>query len=64
MPVGLFDPVMLALAFGLDLALRELPNRLHPTAWIGHTVSWAEKLSPSGPRASWVAGLIMVTLIV
>ena len=63
MPVTLYDPVMLALAFGLDLALRELPNPVHPTAWIGRTVSWAEKMSPSGPRASLVAGLIMAVLI-
>ena len=54
---------MLALAFGLDLALRELPNRLHPTAWMGRTVSWAEKLSPSGPRLSLAAGVMMVVLI-
>ena len=54
---------MLALAFGLDLALRELPNRLHPTAWIGHTVSWAEKLSPTGPKRGLVAGLMMVAFI-
>ena len=54
---------MLALAFGLDLALRELPNRLHPTAWIGHTVSWAEKLLPTGPKWGLVAGLIMVAFI-
>ena len=63
MPQGLYDPVMLVLALGLDLALRELPNRLHPTAWMGRTVSWAEKLSPSGPKASLAAGVIMVILI-
>ena len=63
MPDALHDPVMLVLAFGLDLALRELPNRFHPTAWMGHTVSWSEKLSPSGPKSSLVAGVIMVALI-
>ena len=63
MPETLYDPVMLALAFGLDLALRELPNRLHPTAWMGHTVSWAEKLSPTGPRAGIAAGVIIVVFI-
>ena len=54
---------MLALAFGLDLALRELPNRLHPTAWMGHTVSWVEKPAPSGPKSSLVAGVMIVALI-
>ncbi len=63
MPEGLRDPVMLVLALGLDLALRELPNRFHPTAWMGRTVAWAEKLSPSGPRASLAAGVMMVVLI-
>jgi len=62
-PEVFYDPVMLVIAFGLDLALRELPNRFHPTAWMGHTVSWAEKLSPSGPRASLAAGVIIVALV-
>ena len=63
LPVEFHDPVMLALAFGLDLALRELPNRFHPTAWMGRTVSWAEKLSPNGPKSSFVAGVMIVTVI-
>ena len=63
MPVGLYDPVMLALAFGLDLALRELPNRLHPTAWMGRTVAWTEKLAPSGPKSSLAVGVMIVILI-
>ncbi len=62
-PEALYDPVMLVLALVLDLAFRELPNRLHPTAWIGQTVSWAEKLSPSGPRASLAAGVIIVVIV-
>jgi len=64
MPVNLYDPLMLVLALGLDLAWRELPNRFHPTAWMGSTVSWAEKLSPAGPKASLVAGIIMVVVLV
>ena len=63
MPEVFYDPVMLALAFGLDLLLRELPNRLHPTAWIGHTVSWAEKISPSSSKAGLAAGIAMVAII-
>ena len=63
MPVGLHDPVMLVLALGLDLAFRELPNRFHPTAWMGRTVSWAEKFSPAGPKAGLAAGLIIVVAV-
>ncbi len=63
MPNTFYDPVMLVLAFGLDLALRELPTRIHPTAWMGHTVSWAERLAPSSPKASLVAGLLMAAVI-
>ena len=63
MPVNLYDPLMLILALGLDLAWRELPNRFHPTAWMGSTVSWAETLSPAGPKGSMLAGIIMVVVI-
>ena len=45
LPVPL-DVLVLLLALLLDLALGEPPNRLHPTVWIGNTVSLAERIAP------------------
>ena len=41
------DAGALVLALVLDLALRELPNRLHPVVWMGQTVSWLERVGPA-----------------
>ena len=54
---------MLALAVVLDLALGEPPTWLHPTVWIGRTVSIADRLAPKSPRAGLVAGVVVVILI-
>ena len=54
---------MLALAVVLDLALGEPPTWLHPTVWIGRTVSIADRLAPKSPRAGLVAGVVVVLLI-
>ena len=43
------DVIVLALALVLDLVCGELPNRFHPTVWMGKTISWAEKLAPKAP---------------
>ena len=45
------DALVLLLALLLDLALGEPPNRLHPTVWIGNTVSLAERIAP-GPQTA------------
>ena len=45
------DIIVLVLAVLLDLAVGELPNRFHPTAWMGKTVSLAERLAPKNDRA-------------
>ena len=55
LPVPL-DALALALALLLDLALGEPPNRLHPTVWMGKTVSVAERMAP-GPQAATAAQL-------
>ena len=57
------DMVLLLLAVLLDLAVGELPNRLHPTVWIGKTVSWSETLAPRGQRSQLVYGVGMALLI-
>ena len=40
------DLAVLAFAVLLDLVGREPPSRLHPTVWIGGTVSIAERMLP------------------
>ena len=53
------DLAVLALAVVLDLALGELPAKLHPTVWMGRCVDFLQKLAPrDGPRAL-VAGIVM-----
>ncbi len=54
---------MLPLAVALDLALGEPPTWLHPTVWIGRTVSIADRLAPKSPRAGLIAGVVVVVLI-
>jgi len=54
---------VLAVAVLLDLLLGEFPNRLHPTVWIGQTVSWAEKLAPQGNGGALLAGALLALII-
>ncbi len=65
LPVPL-DVLALLLALLLDLALGEPPNRLHPTVWMGKTVSLAERIAPgqrSLPAAQLTYGTAMALLI-
>lgn len=41
------DAGALLIALALDLALRELPSRLHPVVWMGKLVSLLERAGPS-----------------
>ena len=55
------DAGALLLALALDLALRELPNAVHPVVWMGKLVSLLERIGPSaGSRTAsliWGAGM-------
>ena len=65
LPVPL-DVLALILALLLDLALGEPPNRLHPTVWIGKTVSLAERVAPgpqSRPAVQLLVGAAMASAI-
>ena len=48
------DAGALLLALAMDLALRELPSRLHPVVWMGKAISGMERLGPS-PESKWFA---------
>ena len=64
-PVPL-DLAVLLLALLLDLTLGEPPNRLHPTVWMGQTVSLAGRIAPGpqrSPAGQLLAGLLMALLL-
>ena len=57
------DIMVLVLAVLIDLVVGELPNRFHPTAWIGKTISWSEKLAPSGHTSELLYGGVVALLV-
>jgi adenosylcobinamide-phosphate synthase len=57
------DLAVLLLAVLVDLTVGELPARFHPTAWIGHTVAFAEKIAPKAGVRGLLAGALMALLI-
>ena len=57
------EVIVLGLALAVDLALGEPSNRLHPTVWIGKTISWAERAAPKSPGAQLVYGGAIALLI-
>ncbi|PKB84163.1 MAG: cobalamin biosynthesis protein CobD [SAR202 cluster bacterium Io17-Chloro-G9] len=57
------DFYLLALAVLLDLVVGEPPARIHPTVWIGRTVSRADRLSPREGWRGLLAGALMVLVI-
>ena len=60
LPLDLF---VILLAILLDLAGRELPTRLHPTVWIGHTVRLADRVAPRTRIGGLTSGALMALLI-
>ena len=50
------DLAVLVLALVLDLVCGELPNRFHPTVWMGKTIGWAEKAAPKSHGGQLVYG--------
>jgi adenosylcobinamide-phosphate synthase len=57
------DILLLALAVLLDLAMGEPPSRIHPTVWMGKTITLAEKLAPKGQGRQLIYGAVMAVLI-
>ena len=57
------DVGVILLAVLMDLAGRELPSRLHPTVWMGHTVKLAERVAPRTRLGGLVVGTVMALLI-
>lgn len=50
------DVGVLLLAVGLDMVFKELPNAIHPVAWVGKLVALLERLGPSGTRPNAALG--------
>ena len=60
------DILAVLLALLIDLALGEPPNRLHPTVWMGKTVSLAERIAPgrqTSPAAQLAFGAGMALFV-
>ncbi len=57
------DVAVILLAVLLDLAGRELPARLHPTVWIGHTIRIIEKSAPRSRVGGLTVGTLMALLV-
>lgn len=57
------DVGVILLAILLDLVGRELPARLHPTVWIGHTIRFVEKSAPRARVGGLTVGALMALLI-
>ena len=55
--------VAVALAFGLDRLVGELPNRLHPVAWFGSLVGAADREWASSERGQRLAGVAIAALL-
>ena len=54
--------VVACLAIGMDLALGDPPNRLHPVAWMGRAVGYAQARAPKAGRAlplAYGAGIVL-----
>ena len=47
----------------IDLIIGEYPSRIHPTVWIGKTISLAEKLAPKGRTLPFIYGLFLTICI-
>jgi adenosylcobinamide-phosphate synthase len=57
------DIYLLALAVLLDLSVGELPARIHPTVWMGKTITFAEKLASKGQTRQLMYGALLAVLI-
>lgn len=57
------DVGVILLAILLDLVGRELPARLHPTVWIGHTIRLVEESAPRTRVGGLTVGALMALLI-
>ena len=52
--------LVLIIALVLDVAFGELPNAIHPVAWLGRIISWQLKLCPEGNKPQLLYGTIIV----
>ena len=57
------DVGVILLAVLLDLVGRELPARLHPTVWMGHTIRLVERSAPRTRVGGLTVGALMALVI-
>jgi len=67
-PVGAFasagDLVAVVVAVGLDLAVGDPPNRLHPVAWLGRLIATGRRRLGAGSASRLLAGGAALTIAV
>ena len=59
------DAAALLFAVVLDLAIRELPNSVHPVVWMGRLTEWLEDIGPS-TGSKWPAllwGMVIAAVV-
>lgn len=57
--------IIILLAVAVDIAFGELPNPLHPVAWLGKVISWETKWAPKRGKIIeliYGIGMVLVTL--
>lgn len=57
------DVGVVLLAILVDMGGRELPGRLHPTVWMGHTIRLVERTAPRTRVGGLTIGTLMAVLI-
>ncbi|MDE0233734.1 MAG: adenosylcobinamide-phosphate synthase CbiB [bacterium] len=56
--------LVLTLAVALDAFLPDLPNRIHPVAWMGRAINSLQRLSPSKPTPAVLFGAVLALGVV
>ncbi len=57
--------LIFTLAFLIDIVFGELPDRIHPTVWIGKTIDYFKpKFKSANPRTEKINGIILCLLVI
>jgi adenosylcobinamide-phosphate synthase len=56
-------PFIMLLAVGLDMAVGELPTRIHPVVWMGRLIDALRGLQAGSPRRQLCAGVVVLAAV-
>ena len=57
------EAAILILAVLLDICIREVPEKLHPTVWMGKSISWLARYMPLGRTGGLACGAAIAAVI-